>query len=260
MYMKRFAHEKSPRVYKQAGKGHLAPPVSATSPLLASSIMAISAPPNNSIPIQPPIKRGPRRPRGTRKKPQPPVDGVTPVKRRPGRPPGMKLKQPLTEALLQPTEAVLESHQMLLTKPPPKRRKSSPLKRMELSVTLSVAGVDISPAVFPLLQDFLQSHCETGVFAVERGGDHSSPHPERVSGNVAAHEVTEFASFIPLVPVLHLSDRIAVAVGPSGEQVAQVRVSARSAGDETAATESSGGKRRPRRAGGIKARSRFRFA
>ncbi|KAL3678805.1 hypothetical protein R1sor_021761 [Riccia sorocarpa] len=221
-------------------------------PAAANKSIPIQAPAaNNSIPIQPPIKRRPGRPRGTGKKPQPATDGVTPMKRRPGRPPGIKQKQPPTEAILQPTEAVLASQQMLVTKPPAKRRKSAPLKRMELSVTLSVVGADISPGVFPLLQNFLQSRCETGVFAVERGGsmlnlhvqgviamlcssavdakkqltaavgwaderhmltadalgdmvdsDHNSPHPERVSGNAAAHEVTEFASFIPLVPGL----------------------------------------------------------
>ncbi|KAL3690724.1 hypothetical protein R1sor_004375 [Riccia sorocarpa] len=149
MYMKRFEHEKSPSVYQQAGTGHLAPPVSATLPLVASSIMAIPAAANknipiqapaanNSIPIQPPIKRRPERPQGTGKKPQPATDGVTPVKRRPGRPPGMKQKQPPTEAILQPTEAVLASQQMLVTKPPAKRRKSAPLKRMELSGVIAM--------------------------------------------------------------------------------------------------------------------------
>ncbi|KAL3678273.1 hypothetical protein R1sor_021229 [Riccia sorocarpa] len=70
MYMKRLERKKTPSVYQQACRGHLAPPVSATPPLLASSIMAIPAAPKNSIPIQAPIKRGPGRSRGTGKKPQ----------------------------------------------------------------------------------------------------------------------------------------------------------------------------------------------
>ncbi|KAL3676588.1 hypothetical protein R1sor_026536 [Riccia sorocarpa] len=186
MYMRRLECEKTPSIYQQAGRGRLAPPVSATSPVLASSIMAIPTAPKNSIPIQPPIKRGPGRPRGTGKKPQTAMDTITLVKRRPDRPPGTKQKQPPPEATLMPTEPVMETQnvlqapQMLVTKPLAKRRKSTPLKRMELSVTLSVAGVDISPAVFPLLQDFLQTHCETGVFTVERGGSLLNLHVQGV--------------------------------------------------------------------------------
>ncbi|KAL3679806.1 hypothetical protein R1sor_022762 [Riccia sorocarpa] len=225
MYMKRFTREKSPSIYQQAGRGHLAPLVRATSPLVASSIIAIPAAANksipiqdpaanSSIPIQPPIKRRLGRPRGTGKKPLPASDGVTPVKRRPGRPPGMKQKQPPTEAILQPTEAVPASLQMMVTKPPAKRRKSAPLKRIELSVTLSVAGADISPAVFPLQQDFLQSHCETGVFAVERGGSLLNLHVQGViamlcsSAVDAKKQLTAAVGWADERPVADMKNRV----------------------------------------------------
>ncbi|KAL3695201.1 hypothetical protein R1sor_009277 [Riccia sorocarpa] len=46
----------------------------------------------------------------------------------------------------------------------PKRRKAAAVKRLELSVTISVAGADISPRIFPSVQDFLHNHCQAGVY------------------------------------------------------------------------------------------------
>ncbi|KAL3686892.1 hypothetical protein R1sor_013201 [Riccia sorocarpa] len=119
------------------------------------------------------VKRRPGRPPGSGKKlvtteavtmdaAKPPV---TPQKRRPGRPPGTKLKLAQTDAVqtLQNLSQQIEPTNL-------KRRKSAPPKRMELSVTINITGTDISPALFPLIQDFLQSHCEAGVLAVERRG------------------------------------------------------------------------------------------
>ncbi|KAL3697784.1 hypothetical protein R1sor_011860 [Riccia sorocarpa] len=104
------------------------------------------------------VKRRPSRPRGTGKKPLAPamitpaeVPATTTIKRGPGRPPKKKSPEQTDNQL----------------KTSGKRRKTAALKIMELSVTISIQGSDISPTV---VQDFLQSQCQAHVFAVERGG------------------------------------------------------------------------------------------
>ncbi|KAL3688685.1 hypothetical protein R1sor_014994 [Riccia sorocarpa] len=53
---------------------------------------------------------------------------------------------------------------------PTKRKRTTTPKRMELSITICITGSDLSPQLFPLVDDFLQRECEAGLFAVERGG------------------------------------------------------------------------------------------
>ncbi|KAL3692874.1 hypothetical protein R1sor_006525 [Riccia sorocarpa] len=162
-----------------------AAPISMTSPLVPvaqtlTSLPTLQVPAAQRV-ISPPnlnvVKRRPGRPPGTGRKvaaaatTAPTAADVTPVnptapttvptvqKRGPGRPPGSGKKQTAN-----PTDPEV--------KPPPKRRKTAALKMMELSVTISIAGSDISPTLFPLIQDFLQCqcHCHVGAFAIERGG------------------------------------------------------------------------------------------
>ncbi|KAL3689864.1 hypothetical protein R1sor_016173 [Riccia sorocarpa] len=92
----------------------------------------------------PTTNRRPGRPRGT-KNMKPSSQIQPPKKRRPGRPPGTKtLKPPMkktkstTRGCSQPT-AVSRDLQKIV----PKRRKPAAVKRLELSVTISVAGADI---------------------------------------------------------------------------------------------------------------------
>ncbi|KAL3702108.1 hypothetical protein R1sor_020130 [Riccia sorocarpa] len=120
-----------------------------------------------------PVKRRSGRPPGTRNKvkviqPEPPtVLGTSDVhslpKRPPCRPPGSGKKtvdnslQPMTVA---PSKTTV----------PTKRKRTTTLKRMELSITICITGSDLSPQLFPLVDDFLQRECEASLFAVERGG------------------------------------------------------------------------------------------
>ncbi|KAL3694420.1 hypothetical protein R1sor_008071 [Riccia sorocarpa] len=174
-------------------------PVSVTPPPVAAaplpSTMMTNVPANN--PTQP-IKRRPGRPSGSGKKPTPvltatmatpaltatmatPAAAIT--KRGPGRPPGSGKTQrpPQTIQTANPVEGCRE--------PPAKRRKSTPVKLMELSVTISIAGCDISPTLFPVIQAFLQSQCEACVFAVERGGSLLNLHLQGVIAMVCSSAV-----------------------------------------------------------------------
>ncbi|KAL3676031.1 hypothetical protein R1sor_025979 [Riccia sorocarpa] len=112
-------------------------------------------------------KRRPGCPPGTRnrKLSQATLPSVPPPKKRPGRPPGSKnLKQ--TAKKMKPATV---NSQPLSLKSPARKRKTPP-KRMELSITISIAGADVSPRIFPSVQSFLHNECEAGIFAVERGG------------------------------------------------------------------------------------------
>ncbi|KAL3697008.1 hypothetical protein R1sor_011084 [Riccia sorocarpa] len=91
----------------------------------------------------------------------------TPKKRPPGRPPGMKNVKQVAK---KPKTMELSSSQARPQKLPAARKKSTPIKRLELSVTISVAGGDVSPSIFPAVQTFLETDCQSGIFAVERGG------------------------------------------------------------------------------------------
>ncbi|KAL3701627.1 hypothetical protein R1sor_019649 [Riccia sorocarpa] len=165
----------------------------AAAPLL--STMMTNVPANKLIQ---PIKRCPGHPPGCGKKPAPILTATmatpaltatmaTPAaattKRGPGRPPGSGKtnRPPQTNQSANPVEGCRE--------PPAKRRKSTPVKMMELSVMISITGSDISPTLFPLIQDFLQSQCEAGVFAVERDGSLLNLHLQGVIAMVCSSAI-----------------------------------------------------------------------
>ncbi|KAL3678214.1 hypothetical protein R1sor_021170 [Riccia sorocarpa] len=113
----------------------------------------------------------------------PPPANPSPVKRHPGRPRGTKNRPKVMTMKPAIPQAVPNtcSQQLLnacMSEPAqkpklPKRKRKAAVKRQELSMTISVVGGDISPQVFPLIQEILNQwkfECESGVFAVERGG------------------------------------------------------------------------------------------
>ncbi|KAL3681877.1 hypothetical protein R1sor_024833 [Riccia sorocarpa] len=116
-------------------------------------------------------KRRPGRPRGTKN--LKPSSQIQPQKkRRPGRPPGTKTMKPPLKNMKSITGTCSQPKTVSRDPPKavPKRRKAAAVKRLELFVTISVAGADISPRIFPSVQDFLHNHCQAGIFVVERGG------------------------------------------------------------------------------------------
>ncbi|KAL3675596.1 hypothetical protein R1sor_025544 [Riccia sorocarpa] len=90
------------------------------------------------------------------------------LKRRPGRPRGTKNLPPANDVPPKKTITVsLNCNQVRKTLST--RKKTTAMKRLELSITICIAGSDVSPTIFPSVQNFLETDCEAGIFAVERG-------------------------------------------------------------------------------------------
>ncbi|KAL3683315.1 hypothetical protein R1sor_001337 [Riccia sorocarpa] len=167
-------HIKSPIYINSAPMSPLQPSPAQPSPTVAEAQQ--DQPPI----ILPPVKCCPGRPRGTKNHPpiqqqqqsaaNEPVQ-IPAQKRRPGRPPGTN--NPTIQSSKNPANSSEPGMAV-------KWKRVAPQKRLELSITICVAGGDISPTIFPLIQNFLDQQCESGVFAVERGGSLLNLHVQGV--------------------------------------------------------------------------------
>ncbi|KAL3691003.1 hypothetical protein R1sor_004654 [Riccia sorocarpa] len=76
-------------------------------------------------------------------------------------------------------QALQDAATTIGVKKPMKARKAV-MKHMEMSITVSITGGDVSLDLFPLLKQFVDEQCEAGLFAVERGGSLLKLHFQRL--------------------------------------------------------------------------------